>query len=160
MDNFEENTEQELSGYVSRYLYYETYTLRSLLDSLTVTDSPKALELRNKDRVALIYSQDGRIVHAVESHYTLKEAYLGRDALHAVSRYESVNFREFHCEKVEHPTLDLGPEEIFDQRFQGENTSLDALTSLIEKHPIIEMGLVLKNDLSSHNIFYTKSPDN
>jgi hypothetical protein len=161
MDNFEEKTEQELSGYVSRYLYYETYTLRSLLESLTVTDSPKALELRNKDRVALIYAQGGKIVHAIESHYTLNDnAYLGRDALHAVSKYESVNFKEFHCERVLQPTLDLDADEIFDQRFQGENISLETLTNLIKKHPIIEMGLVLKNDLSSHNIFYTKSPDN
>ena len=160
MNEFEDSVHKELGDYVSRYLHYETYTLRSLLVSIALTPSPKALELRDGNRIALIYSQDGRIVHAIESNATLEgEAFKGRDAIQQIVHYNSVNFREFHCEEIHTRTLDLLPHEVFDKKFMGEDLSINSLTQLLGNISNVEMAILLR-DNSGHNIFYTTSPDN
>jgi hypothetical protein len=160
VNHIENNTKKELSNYVSHFLRYETLTMRSLLKSLTVTDTPKALELRNKDRVALVYAQNGKIVHAIESHFTMPgEGFIGRAALLALLNYESINFKEFHCTHIVEESLNLFPHEIFDTSFRGENIPLETIIKLIGKHPVVELAAILNSD-STHSLFYSKSPDN
>lgn len=158
---FEELLKEEISNAISSYIHYETNILQTLVNSMTKTPSPKALELRNGDRLAIIYSQHSRIVHAIETDRKMKgEGFIGKDAILAIRRYDMVKFKEFHCDPIEQPTLDLLPEEVFNRAVIEENMKLQDIADMISQYSYAEMGLFMNSSLHGHQIFYSNGPEN
>ncbi|MCM8540675.1 MAG: hypothetical protein NE328_10400 [Lentisphaeraceae bacterium] len=156
----EELLKEEISNEISSYIHYETNILQILIDSMTKTPSPKALELRNGDRLAIIYSQNSRIVHAIETDRKMKgEGFIGKDAILAIRHYDMVKFKEFHCDPIAKPTLDLLPEEVFDRAVIEENMDLQDIAKMISHYSYVEMGLFMNEKLQGHQIFYTNAPE-
>lgn len=157
----EEILKEEISNAISSYIHYETNILQTLIDSMTKTQSSKALELRFGDRLGIIYSQNSRIVHAIETDRKMKgEGFIGKDAILAIRQYEMVKFKEFHCDPISDPTLDLLPEEVFDPAVIEENMSLHDINEMLSNYSYAEMGLFMNESLKGHQIFYTSSPEN
>ena len=157
----EELLKEEISNAISSYIHCETDILQTLINSMTKTPSPKALELRNGDRLAIIYSQNSRIIHAIETDRKMQgEGFVGKDAILAIRRYDMVKFKEFHCDPITKPTLDLLPEEVFDRAVIEENMSLQGISEMLTDYSYVEMGLFMNESLQGHQIFYTSSPEN
>ena len=157
----EELLKEEISSAISTYIHDETNILQTLVNSMTKTPSPKALELRYQDRLAVIYSQNGRIVHAIETDRKMKgDGFIGKDAILAISRYEQINFKEFHCDNIQEITLDLLPEEVFDRAIIEENMNLNDIAEMLSAFSYAEMGVFMKDTLQGQQIFYTKESDN
>lgn len=157
----EELLKEELSNAISSYIHYETNILQTLINSMTKTQSPKALELRFGERLGIIYSQNSRIVHAIETDWKMKgEGFVGKDAILAIRQYEMVKFKEFHCDPITQATLDLLPEEVFDRAVIEENMSLQDIGNMMSHYSYAEMGLFMNESLQGHQIFYTRAPEN
>ena len=157
----EELLKEELSNAISKYIHDETNVLQTLINSMVKTHSPKALELRDGDRLAIIYSQDHRIVHAIETDSRMAgEGFIGKDAILAIRRFSQVKFREFHCDPVQTPTLDLMAEEVFNRAVIEENMNLKDISEMLSHFSYIEMGLYMNSAFQDQQIFYTQSPDN
>ena len=157
----EELLKEELSNAISKYIHDETNVLQTLINSMVKTPSPKALELKDGDRLAIIYSQGNRIVHAIETDRKMTgEGFIGKDAILAIRRFNKIKFREFHCDPVENPTLDLLPKEVFDRAVIEENMTLKDISEMLSHYSYIEMGLYMNSAFQEQQIFYTQSPDN
>ena len=158
---YEEILKEELSNYISSYIHDETNILQILINSLTATPSPKALELRYGERLAVLYSQRGRIVHAIETDRKMKgDGFVGKDALLAITRYKQIKFREFHCDQIKTQTLDLLPEEAFDRAVIEQNMNLSDIAEFVSHYSYVEMAIFMKKSLQGQQTFYTRDPAN
>jgi len=157
----EELLKEELSNSISKYIHDETNVLQTLINSMVKTPTPKALELTDGNRLAIIYSQGSRIVHAIETDRQMTgEGFIGKDAILAIRLFSQVKFREFHCDPVESPTLDLLPEEVFDRAVIEENMTLKDISEMLGLYSYIEMGLYMNSAFQEQQIFYAKDTDN